>query len=425
MAAMWTLIIKNNSAVTPRDIEDLGITIGVSTQITMSDQFEYQQLASSDDLRDHVQNGNLIVNDGSSDLSAVDGVLYLTLYNAKKTADNFYTKTSLQTGGQSSIHWDNITNAPAFGSTTWLEPALARVQEMSAAGPTVPSDGMFFIDTDDDHLYKRVTGAWVDQGAPTAGDRVIALDSTAQMIFEWSGSAWSALADNASLDAILINDDGDGKQAQYIYDSGTLSWIKIADIDYGEPNDLDGAYDQGGAGAGRTINVDSGAVKFDTGVATNAPIEITQKASLPTTGLAAGQMAVKGGILCCYDGTRSKWMSVQRLYLVFGRKGNTANQYLEFGAGGLPSINSGLRMAYSGTIVGITCQLDASGTTNIRIRKNDSTTNIATLAVSGAVGATDNAVNIDFSQNDFIQCYSDNASNVADPIVIVEIAYRP
>jgi len=425
MAAMWTLIIKNNSAVTTREIEDLGITIGTSTQITMSDQFEYQELASSDDLRDHVQNGNLVVNDGTSDLSAADGVLYLTLYNAKETADTFYTKTNVQTSGQASIHWDNITNAPAFGSTTWLEPVIARVEEISASGPAVPVDGMFFIDSDDDHLYKRVTGAWVDQGTPTAGDRVINLDSTAQMVFEWNGSVWSAAADNEDLDAVLVDDDGDGKQAQYIYELGGLNWIKIADIDYGEPNDLDGAYDQGGAGAGRTINVDSGAMKLDTGSATNAALEITEKSSLPTTGLAAGQMAVKGGILCVYDGTRSKWVSVQRLYLTFGRRGNTSNQYLAFAGGRLVSINSGYRMAYAGTIVSITCQLDSSGTTNIRIRKNDSATNIATLAVSGALGATDNTINIDFAADDFLQCYSDNASSVEDPMVIVEIAYRP
>ena len=425
MAAMWTLIIKNNSGVTAREIEDLGITIGISTQITMSDQFDYQELASSDDLRDHVQNGNLVLNDGSNDLSSADGVLYLTLYNAKKTADNFYTKTNLQTSGQAVIDWGNVVNAPSFGSTSWIDPVLARIEEISAAGPGAPSDGMFFIDSDNNHLFKRVTGAWVDQGAPTAGDRVINLDSTAENVYEWSGTAWVAEADPTDNTGVLINDDGDGKQAQYVYESTIDGWVKIADIDYGEPNTLDGSYDQGGAGAGRIINVDSGAVKLDTGSATNAPLEITEKAALPTTGLAAGQIAVKGGILCVYDGTRSKWASVQRDSLVFGRRGSTSNQYLSFCASALPSNNSGFRMPFAGTIVGITCQLDNIGTTNIRIRKNDSTTNIATLAVSGALGATDNTLNVDFSANDYFQCYSDNASAVNDPIVIVTIAFRP
>jgi len=82
-------------------------------------------------------------------------------------------------------------------------------------------------------------------------------------------------------------------------------------------------------------------------------------------------------------------------------------------------------MPYAGTIVGITCQLDASGTTNIRVRKNDSNTNIATLAVSGALGNTDTSINIDFAQDEFLQCYSDNATAVEDPMVIVEVAYRP
>ena len=421
--AMWTLIVKNNGG-SPITIEDLGITVPATSQITFSDQFEYEEIASSDDLRDEVNSGNLVVNDGSSDLSSANGVLYLTLYNAKETAEDFYTQTSLQTSGQSSVHWDNITNAPAFGSVTWLDPVLARATTISASAPGGASTGDFYIDSDDWHLYKYNGATWDDQGAPSAGERAIVLDSTADMIYEWSGSSWDAQADNENGDAVMVNDDGDGKQAQYVYNESTLSWIKIADVDYGEPNDLDGAYDQGGAGAGRTINADSGAVKIDVGAATNAPIEITEKASLPTTGLAAGQLAVKGGLLFVYDSTRSKWLSVERMYLVFGRKGQTSNQYLPFGGGNLPSNNSGLRIPRDACVVAMSGQLDASGTANMRLRSNDSASNIATLAISAAVGAHDTTLNVNITAGDFLQMYSDNASAVEDPMVIVEIAYR-
>jgi len=419
---MWTLIIKNNGG-SPITIEDLGITVPASSQITFSDQFEYQEIASSDDLRDEVNSGNLVVNDGSSDLSSANGVLYLTLYNAKETADEFYTQTALQTSGQSSVHWDNITNAPSFGAVSWKEPVEARARTIAASPPGTPAVGDFYIDSGDNHLYKY-SGTWDDQGAPTSGDRAIVLDSTAQMIYEWSGSSWDAQTDNEDGDAVMVNDDGDGKQAQYVYDFGTLAWVKIADIDYGEPNDLDGAYDQGGAGAGRSITADSGAVKIDTASATNAPIELTQKSSLPTTGLAAGQLAVKDGILFIYDGTRSKWLSVERLYLVFGRRGNTSNQYLSYSAGRLPSNNSGLRIPRDACVVAMSAQLDASGTANMRLRRNDSASNISTLAISAALGAHDTSLDINLSAGDFLQMYSDNASSVQDPMVIVEIAYR-
>ena len=422
MSSMWTLIIKNAGAT--QLIEDLGISIPAASQLTMSDQFEYEECASSDDLRTLVNNSTLVVNDGVSDLSAADGVLYLTLYNAKETKDIYYPKTDLQTSGNSSVHWDNITDAPAFGASNWISPTLARIEEMSAAGPT-PTDGMFFIDTDDDHLYKRVTGSWVDQGAPATGDRIINLDSTAENIYEWTGSSWDAQADPVDNNAVLVNDDGDGKQAQYVYEFPILGWVKIADIDYGEPNTFDSAYDQGGAGAGRAVTVDTGAVKLDATSGTYAPLELTEQSALPTSGLAAGQMAVKDGILCVYDGTRSKWLSAQRLYLIFGRKGRTSNQYLSFGGGHFYSNNSGYRIPRNATIVSISGQLDASGTVDLRLRSNDNAANIATLSISGALGAQDTTVNVDISAADFLQMYSDNATTVEDPMIIVEVAYRP
>jgi len=421
--AMWTLILKNSSG-SDRTITDLGITITNGSQVTMSDLYTYDELAGSDDLRDHVNTGNLVVNDGTSDLSSANGVEYLILHNRYESKDIFYTKTNLQTSGQSSVHWDNIVSAPSFGSATWLEPAIARVVTQSATPPGGASTGDFYIDTDDDHLYKYNGATWDDQGAPSSGDRVIVLDSTAQMVFEFSGSTWDAQADNNDLDAILIDDDGDGKQAQYVYNTSTLSWIKIADVDYGEQRNLDESYDDSGSGAGRVINTDAGAVKLDTGVATNSPLELTEKAALPSSGLAAGQLAVKGGILFVYDSTRSKWLSVQRQYIVFGRKGNTSNQYLNFAAGSLPSNNSGYRIPRDACIISMTAQLDASGTADFRLRRNDSATNISTISVAASLGATDATINVDISANDFLQMYSDNASSVNDPMIIVEIAYR-
>lgn len=423
MASMWTLILKNAGAA--QLIEDLGITIPAASQLTISDQFEYEELASSDDLRTLVDNTTLVVNDGTSDLSAADGVLYLTLYNAKETKDDFYPKTDLQTSGNAAVHWDNITNAPAFGSTSWLDPVLAMVTIQSATAPSSPATGDYYLDTDDDHLYKYNGATWDDQGAPATGDRVIDLDSTADVVYEWTGASWDLVTTPVDGNAVLVDDDGDGKQAQYVYEDSTGSWVKIADVDYGEPNTLDGAYDQGGSGAGKDITVDSGAVKFDATSGTYAPIELTQQSALPTSGLAAGQLAVKDGILCCYDGTRSKWLSVQRIYLTFGRKGQTSNQYLPFAAGNLPSNNSGYRIPRNATIVSISGQLDSAGTVDFRLRSNDNAANISTLSLSSSTGGQDNTINVDTSQGDFLQMYSDNATAVEDPMVIVEVAYRP
>ena len=61
-------------------------------------------------------------------------------------------------------------------------------------------------------------------------------------------------------------DDGAASQLLTTDGSGALSWTSAA-----SGNTLDGAYDQGGAGAGRTITVDSGAVRLNgSGLSTNA-----------------------------------------------------------------------------------------------------------------------------------------------------------
>ena len=126
MAVMWTVIIKNSGGA-PVEIADLGISIPASSQITMSDQFSFEEIAGSDDLRDLVTAGTLVLNDGSSDLSSANGTLYLTLDQRKYLADTHYTKTELNSSGSGgAVHWDNVTNAPSFGSPKWVDPVLYR-----------------------------------------------------------------------------------------------------------------------------------------------------------------------------------------------------------------------------------------------------------------------------------------------------------
>lgn len=472
--AMWTVIIKNSSG-SDQTVDDLGITVLDSSQITFSDSFNFPEIAESDDLRALVQSGDLVVNDGSSDLSAADGVNFLTLDQKRNTLATFYTKTQLQTSGQALVDWDNIQNAPSFGSPTWLDPVLYRILDFAATPPGGAQTGDVYVDTDDDHYYKYNGVSWDDLGAASTGDRVINLANANEEIYAFTGSAWSAQGVNSDNDAVVINDDGDGKQAQYIYDTTSASWKKIGDIDFGghldggaskhdaseidvegtytylsttdlesviseidteignlysaiggiSANTLDEAYDEGGAGNGRVINADAGAVKIDTGSATNAPFEIVPKASLPSSGLADGQLAIKSGILCVYDATRAKWLSVQRQTVAFGKSKKARDQYLNHFGGDIASNLSGQRMIRDATIVGISGQLDTSGTCDINIRKNDVATDILTLSISAALGAQNGAANVDLSAGDYLQCYLDSAAKVEEPVVLVEIAWRP
>jgi hypothetical protein len=466
----WTVIAKNSSGSTVV-LSNLGTEILNGNQLTLSDYYEYSDLTDDKELENFVSNGDLVINDGTNDLSATEGVNYLSRDNIYNDLTNHYTKTELTTPNTGNlVDWSNIANVPSFGSPDWDEPVLYRVTAINTTAPTTPSTDDVYVDTDDNHYYKWDGSSWADQGSASADDRVINLSDTTEDIYTFDGTSWSDGGTSKDNTAVMINDDGDGKNSQYVYSTESSNWIKIADVDFDDHldggaskhdaseidvegsysnfssspgdlesvisdintqmtealdnNTLDGAYDEGGAGVGRTINADAGAVVIDSGVATTAPFQLIPKGSLPTTGLLDGQLAIKDGLLYIYDSTRTKWLSVHRELLVFGRRRSVRNQYLNFAVGNLASNNSGYRIPRNATIVAMTGQLDANGTCDMRVRRNDIATNIATLNITSANGAVDVSTNIDVNASDFLQSYLSASSSVQDPVFMVELAWR-
>ena len=162
--------------------------------------------------------------------------------------DRYYTETELgdSNTGTVAVHWDNITNAPSFGSLEWQTPAIGNLIGKGTAAnmPGSVEEGQFYLNEDDDHLYRYESGSWVDQGTPVVGDRVIWKDGPGEddHIYEWTGTIWTPDPEPQDNWAIMISDDGDGKAAQYVYDStgSPPDWIKIADVDWGSHNALAG-----------------------------------------------------------------------------------------------------------------------------------------------------------------------------------------
>ena len=171
MSIMWVTVLKNISGA-PYFVDGLGLEIDTASQITASDQFTFEELASSDELRAAVLAGDIVVNDGSGDMTAADGDHYLTFVHQKKLEFDYYSKTELQTGGESQVNWDNVFNKPTYGVDQWSEPVNYRVLEFAATAPTSPSTGDVYVDTDDDHFYKWDGAVWQDQGAAADGDRI-------------------------------------------------------------------------------------------------------------------------------------------------------------------------------------------------------------------------------------------------------------
>ena len=150
------------------------------------------------------------------------------------------------------------------------------------------------------------------------------------------------------------------------------------------------------------------------------------------------------GLLYAYDGTRNKWLSVDRNLIGWGRNSDNAgltdpngtiNPPLNNGRAylrqfnGAQSINSGWRMIRDGTITAITVQSNSNSSADytVEIRKNDGVTAILTLPVANTeLGkhVTDrDEIDVDFIAGDFLQCYL-NGTSIAYPQVLIEIAWR-
>lgn len=471
MAAMWALVIKNNSG-SDQSIADLGVTILNGSALNISDQYTFDEISCSDDLRGLVSSGALVANDGTNDLDETNGVKHLTLEHLRHLGVNHYTKDELGiSGGGGQVHWDNIVGSPSFGSPIWGEPVEYFVTAIDTSAPTTPVTGDVYIDTDTDHYMQWDGSVWVDLGAVDNGDRVI--NELDQHIYTFDGSSYVDGGESNDNTAVLVNDDGDGKNAQYIYSTEVTDWLKIGDVDFadhfnggaskhdaseidvegtypnipGTPSDaeaafssintklgtiesdinaitLDFAYDgDAGSGAGKNIVVDSGPVTLNATSGTDAPLELSNLVSAPTTNLAAGQLAVVNGIIYIYDNTRAKWLSIQRQTFAFGRRGLTKVQYLPYFGGSLASMTSGLRLMRKAVITGISMQASVAGTGSVNLRSNNGSSNIATLAITSALGNQDTSTNVDLAQGDTLQAIFNSVVGVEDPMVLVEIAW--
>ena len=152
---------------------------------------------------------------------------------------------------------------------------------------------------------------------------------------------------------------------------------------------------------------------------------IQPKITLPLTDVESGRLSVKDNMLFTYDATRTKWLSVQRNTLVFGRAGTTNNQYLNFAGGGISS-KSGYRLLRNAVIVGMSVQTSNPKSYSVHLRRNDEETNIATI-VSVSDGIIQTNTDRDVYANQYLQCYLEftgTGFGVDDPIVMIELAWR-
>jgi len=274
---MAQLIFRNSSASTDLEVADLGIFLEPNEDMDLIQNYRNEDLLESLDLETAMNGDGKVFLDGTTEFTytvLIDYLTHLTKYDVidyayitseDATTDitaaeleeltdgsdsslhihdsRYYTKTNMQTAGEAELHWDNITNTPSFGAVSWRSPVSAMLNGKGTTaqmGATSPQPGWFWWNIDDGHLYKYVSGSWADQGAPVDGDRMIWRDGTGSddYIYEHDGTSWGTGMAPVDNWAVMVDDDGDSKPAQYVFDDDGAppNWIKIADVDWYQAN---------------------------------------------------------------------------------------------------------------------------------------------------------------------------------------------
>jgi hypothetical protein len=124
-----------------------------------------------------------------------------------------------------------------------------------------------------------------------------------------------------------------------------------------------------------------------------------------------------------YDGSRSKWLSVDSDMLNAGRRGNTAaGSYYRGATNANMSATRGYYALYAGTVTAFGYTRTDTDAATFAIRANGS--DIATLA-SAATAGSSTVLDADFSEGDILALFNDGAGNTTSNVIAwVKIHWR-
>ena len=72
------IVFVKNTTILDIVLEDLGIIIPGSSIMNLTETFEFYEITSSDDLKNQISDGNVIINDGVVDLSKDNGLKHVS-----------------------------------------------------------------------------------------------------------------------------------------------------------------------------------------------------------------------------------------------------------------------------------------------------------------------------------------------------------
>jgi len=454
----WTFLVQNMSGIYHNEM--LGINREEFMHLTKN---EYRLLTQSQDASSiHTHDGRYYTE------SEVDTKLSLKADTTHNHDSSYYTKTQLQTSGQSVVDWGNLANKPTtfpvaththddrYYTETEMDTLLANKAPLSHN-----HDDMYFTELEITSNYYSKTQLNTGQldtryYTITQTDALLANKSATTHIHDdryYTESEMNALLLNksdiththttfytkAENDALLAgkaaavhnHDTLYFTQTQLASSSGTsgASRIGVSLIGGMTATNVQSALQELKTSiaatsttlnqayiAGKTITATAGVVKIDSTGATNAPLEITNLTTAPTTGLTGGQMAVINNEFYIYNLAKNKWLTPTKT-LSFGRTGS-ADGHVLTSTGTVRDDDSGYRMAKAGAIVSVTLNSVAvvSGK-EVYIRINGTTAYTLTTNANGDI--LDTNINLNFAANDLISAYVSATGNPLKEVTMV------
>ena len=320
--------------------------------------------------------------DGVMNIDGVSKPLTLKSDNSNDIVINRTNSTDTQDILRADVSEDElILGAPAVG-------ALADVDVRVKKNLYVDGNIIFvgtITDTTVDEMNVTNANITLREGAPIGGD--------ASLLIERGSTGADA--------SLLWNETTDRWQAGLDALENTIALLELDEI-------VSGVWEFGGT-------------------ATDPNMYLINKAAAPTTKLGTANqipLAMINNAPAYYDKVNSKWVSFSRTYMFFtGRdNANNTNEYARC-VGSFTSNQSSARLLRDVVLIGVSAQTTGNETWTVRIRKNGSVVNLASLAIGAASGGKDLTLNIDFNADDVIEVYIDG-SQIDRPFITLEFAYR-
>jgi len=225
---MKYIVIVKNQSTQDCFIDDLGITIYSSSEITLTDLYDFYSIMASKDLKTFVNDSNLIINNGIEDLDIDRALNYLYFGNYDLLKNNYYTKDELESGEGININYDGIINKPFHKSVK------CRISGIFSSHPVPTTNQQIYVNSTNSKYYKYDfdTDSWVFLDMVVDNHRVIDLNDSFQIIKEYKSGEWVTAETINNGDVVIVKNNGNGKPSQFRFKYDKISFINKDIFDF-------------------------------------------------------------------------------------------------------------------------------------------------------------------------------------------------